>query len=246
MSVNLIVTGGSRGIGAATALMAADRGYNICVNYVARSDRADDIVEKVKVMGRNAIAVQADVSKEADVARMFETSDKELGPVGGLVNSAGITGLISRLDDERVTEEYLTKLWAVNVSGTILPCRYAVLRMSTVRGGKGGAIVNVGSIASKLGTGGKYVYYAASKGAVDSFTVGLAKEVAGEGIRVNCVRPGITDTEIQPEGAVEELGPLLPIGRAAHADEIASVIMHLISDESSYVSGALVDVAGSL
>ena len=246
MSVNLIVTGGGRGIGAATALMAADRGYNICVNYLERSDRADEIVEKVKAKGRNAIAVQADVSKEADVARLFETSDKELGPVGGLVNSAGITGGISRLDHERITDEHLANLWAINITGTVIPCRYAVLRMSTVHGGKGGAIVNVGSIASKLGTGGKYVYYAASKGAVDSFTVGLAKEVAGEGIRVNCVRPGITDTEIQPKGAVEELGPKLPIGRAARADEVASVIIHLISDEASYVSGALVDIAGSL
>jgi len=246
MAANLIITGGSRGIGAATALMAADRGYNICVNYVEQSNRADDIVEQVKAKGQNAVAVQADVSKESDVARLFETSDKELGPLGALVNSAGITGGIMRLDDERITAEHLENLWAVNITGTLIPCRYAVLRMSTNHGGKGGSIVNVGSIASKLGTGGKYVYYAASKGAVDSFTIGLAKEVAGEGIRVNCVRPGLTDTEIQPAGAVEELGPKLPIGRAAHADEIASVILHFISDEASYVSGALVDIAASL
>ena len=246
MSVNLIVTGGSRGIGAATALMAADRGYNICVNYLARSDRADEIVEQVKAKGQNAIAVQADVSKDADVARLFETSDKELGPVGGLVNSAGITGGISRLDDERITDEHLANLWAINITGTVIPCRYAVLHMSTNHGGKGGSIVNVGSIASKLGTAGKYIYYAASKGAIDSFTIGLAGEVAGEGIRVNCVRPGLTDTEIQPPGLIEEMGPNLPMKRAAHADEIASVILHLLSDEASYVSGALVDIAGSL
>lgn len=246
MAGNLLVTGGSRGIGAATALMAADRGYNICVNYLERSDRADEIVGKVKAKGREAIAVQADVSKEADVARMFETIDKEFGGVDALVNSAGITGGISRLDAERITEELLTKLWAVNITGTILPCRYAVLRMSTNHGGKGGAIVNVGSVASKLGTAGKYIDYAASKGAVDSFTIGLAGEVAGEGIRVNTVRPGLTDTEIQPPGMVEEMGPKLPIKRVAQAEEVASVILHLLSDEASYVSGAIVDIAGAL
>jgi len=227
MSGNLIITGGGRGIGAATALMAADRGYDVCVNYVTRSDRADGIVEKIKSKGRNAIAVQADVSKEADVSRMFETVDNELGSPNGLVNSAGITAGISRLDDERITEELLANLWAINISGTILPCRYAILRMSTNHGGSGGAIVNVGSIASKIGAGGVYVDYTASKGAVDAFTVGLAREVAREGIRVNCVRPGLTDTEIQPEGRVEQVGPNLPYGRAAEAHEIASVIMNL-------------------
>ena len=246
MSGNVIITGGSRGIGAATALLAADRGYNVCVNYVRRSDRANEIVEKVKAKGRGAIAVQADVSKEADVVRMFETVDKELGTLKGLVNSAGITAGISRLDDERITEELLANLWAINISGTILPCRYAALRMSTIHGGNGGAIVNVGSIASKIGAGGVYVDYTASKGAVDAFTVGLAKEVAGEGMRVNCVRPGITDTEIQPPGRVKQAGPNLPIGRAAEAHEVASVILNLLSDDSSYVSGAIVDVAASL
>ncbi|MBH60927.1 MAG: NAD(P)-dependent oxidoreductase [Alphaproteobacteria bacterium] len=246
MTGNLIVTGGGRGIGAATALMAADRGYDVCVNYVTRSDRANEIVEKIKAKGRNAIAVQADVSKEADVSRMFETVDKELGTLNGLVNSAGITAGISRLDDERVTEELLANLWAINISGTILPCRYAILRMSTNHGGSGGSIVNVGSIASKIGAGGVYVDYTASKGAIDAFTIGLAKEVAGEGIRVNCIRPGITDTEIQPPGRVEQAGPDLPPGRAAEAHEMASVILHLISDEASYVSGAIVDAAGGM
>ncbi|MCY4496771.1 MAG: SDR family oxidoreductase [Rhodospirillaceae bacterium] len=246
MTGNLIITGGGRGIGAATALMAADRGYNVCVNYLSRSDRADEIVEKVKAKGQEAIAVQADVSREADVVRMFETVDKELGTLKGLVNSAGITAGISRLDDERITEELLANLWAVNITGTIVPCRYAVLRMSTNHGGSGGAIVNVGSIASKIGAGGMYVDYTASKGAVDAFTIGLAREVAGEGIRVNCVRPGITDTEIQPPGRVEQAGPNLPMGRAAEAHEMASVILHLLSDEASYVSGAIVDIAGAL
>ena len=246
MTGNLIVTGGGRGIGAATALMAADRGYDICVNYLERGDRADEIVEKAKAKGRKAIAVQADVAKEADVARMFETVDKELGGLDALVNSAGVTGGISRLDDERINEELLANLWAINITGTVVPCRYAVRRMSTNHGGRGGSIVNVGSVASKLGAGGKYIHYAASKGAVDSFTIGLAGEVAGEGIRVNCVRPGITDTEIQPPGLVEEMGPKLPIKRVAQADEIASVILHLLSDEASYVSGALVDIAGSM
>ena len=246
MTGNLIVTGGGRGIGAATALMAADRGYDICVNYLERGDRADEVVEKAKTKGRKAIAVQADVAKEADVARMFETVDKELGGLDALVNSAGVTGGISRLDDERINEELLADLWAINITGTVIPCRYAVRRMSTNHGGRGGSIVNVGSVASKLGAGGKYIHYAASKGAVDSFTIGLAGEVAGEGIRVNCVRPGITDTEIQPPGLVEEMGPKLPIKRVAQADEIASVILHLLSDEASYVSGALVDIAGSL
>lgn len=246
MTGNLIVTGGGRGIGAATALMAADRGYDICVNYLERGDRADEVVEKAKAKGRKAIAVQADVAKEADVARMFETVDKELGGLDALVNSAGVTGGISRLDDERINEELLANLWAINITGTVVPCRYAVRRMSTNHGGRGGSIVNVGSVASKLGAGGKYIHYAASKGAVDSFTIGLAGEVAGEGIRVNCVRPGITDTEIQPPGLVEEMGPKLPIKRVAQADEIASVILHLLSDEASYVSGALVDIAGSM
>lgn len=246
MTGNLIVTGGGRGIGAATALMAADRGYDICVNYLERGDRADEVVEKAKAKGRKAIAVQADVAKEADIARMFETVDKELGGLNALVNSAGVTGGISRLDDEQINEELLTNLWAINITGTVIPCRYAVRRMSTNHGGRGGSIVNVGSVASKLGAGGKYIHYAASKGAVDSFTIGLAGEVAGEGIRVNCVRPGITDTEIQPPGLVEEMGPKLPIKRVAQADEIASVILHLLSDEASYVSGALVDIAGSM
>lgn len=246
MTGNLIVTGGGRGIGAATALMAADRGYDICVNYLERGDRADEVVEKAKAKGRKAIAVQADVAKEADVARMFESVDKELGGLDALVNSAGVTGGISRLDDERINEELLANLWAINITGTVIPCRYAVRRMSTNHGGRGGSIVNVGSVASKLGAGGKYIHYAASKGAVDSFTIGLAGEVAGEGIRVNCVRPGITDTEIQPPGLVEEMGPKLPIKRVAQADEIASVILHLLSDEASYVSGALVDIAGSM
>ena len=246
MTGNLIVTGGGRGIGAATALMAADRGYDICVNYLERGDRADEVVEKAKAKGRKAIAVQADVAKEADVARMFETVDKEFGGLDALVNSAGVTGGISRLDDERINEELLADLWAINITGTVIPCRYAVRRMSTNHGGRGGSIVNVGSVASKLGAGGKYIHYAASKGAVDSFTIGLAGEVAGEGIRVNCVRPGITDTEIQPPGLVEEMGPKLPIKRVAQADEIASVILHLLSDEASYVSGALVDIAGSM
>ncbi len=246
MTGTLIVTGGSRGIGAATALMAADRGYDVCVNYLERGDRADGVVKEVRAKGRRAVAVRADVAKEADVARMFDTVDTELGGLDGLVNSAGITAGIGRLDGERIDEALLAHLWAVNVTGTVLPCRYAVLRMSTKHGGKGGSIVNVGSVASKLGAGGKYIDYAASKGAVDSFTVGLAGEVAGEGIRVNCVRPGITDTEIQPPGLVEEVGPNLPIKRVAQADEVASVILHLLSDEASYVSGALVDIAGSL
>ena len=246
MTGNLVVTGGGRGIGAATALMAADRGYDVCVNYLERGDRAAEVVGKIEAKGRRAIAARADVSREADVARLFETVDAELGGVDALVNSAGITGGMGRLDDERIDEELLARLWAVNVTGTVVPCHHAVLRMSTNRGGRGGAIVNVGSIASKSGAGGKYVHYAASKGAIDSFTIGLAKEVAGEGIRVNCVRPGITDTEIQPPGLVEEVGPGLPIKRVAQADEIASVILHLLSGEASYVSGALVDVAGSL
>ena len=246
MSKNIIITGGSRGIGAATALLAAQKGYNVCVNYLTRRDRAEEIVDKIRGREQRAIAVQANVAKEEEVATLFNIVRKELGPLTGLVNSAGITAGISRLDDKRITENLLNDLWATNITGTILPCRYAVLQMSTQYGFAGGSIVNVGSIASKIGAGGIYVDYTASKGAIDAFTIGLAKEVAAEGIRVNCVRPGITDTEIQPPGRVAQASPNLPMKRAAEASEIASVILNLLSTESSYVSGAIVDISGAL
>ena len=239
----MIVTGGSRGIGAATARLAATRGYAVCVNYRKERGAAEALARE---FDGKAIAVAADVAEEADVVRLFETVDRSLGPVTALVNNAGIVDLGTRV--EAITPARLQRMFAVNVFGSFLCAREAVKRMSRRHGGKGGVIVNVSSIAAKLGGPGEYVDYAAAKGAVDTFTVGLAKEVGTEGIRVNAVRPGIIRTEIHlssgDPGRVERIGAVAPLGRPGEAEEVARVILWLASEESSYMSGALVDVSG--
>jgi NAD(P)-dependent dehydrogenase (short-subunit alcohol dehydrogenase family) len=243
MSGVMIVTGGGRGIGAATARLAAARGYAVCVNY--RKDRA--AAERLAAdLGGKAIAVSADVAEEADVVRLFDTVDRELGAVTALVNNAGIVDLATRV--EAITGARLQRMFAVNVFGSFLCAREAVKRMSRARGGKGGTIVNVSSIAAKLGGPGEYVDYAAAKGAIDTFTIGLAKEVGRDGIRVNAVRPGIIRTEIHRSsgdpGRLERIGAAAPLGRPGEAEEVARVIVWLASDDASYMSGALVDVSG--
>ena len=239
----MIVTGGSRGIGAATARLAATRGYAVCVNYRKERGAAEALVRE---LDGKAIAVAADVAEEADVVRLFETVDRSLGPVTALVNNAGIVDLGTRV--EAITPARLQRMFAVNVFGSFLCAREAVKRMSRRHGGKGGVIVNVSSIAAKLGGAGEYVDYAAAKGAIDTFTVGLAKEIGADGIRVNAVRPGIIRTEIHlssgDPGRVERIGAAAPLGRPGEAEEVARVILWLASDESSYMSGALVDVSG--
>jgi len=242
----LLVTGGGRGIGAATVRLAAQRGYAVCANYLSNSRAADALVSDITVAGGRAIAVQGDVCDEADVERLFERTQAELGPVTALVNNAGLTGLISRLDE--VETATLRQVMDVNVMGTLFCSRAAVRRMSTRHGGQGGAIVNVSSGAASLGSPGEYVWYAAAKGAVDSFTIGLGRELAGEGIRVNAVAPGMTATEIHAAsgdaGRLERIGKAVPLGRPASAEEVAEPILWLLSDAASYITGTILRVAG--
>jgi NAD(P)-dependent dehydrogenase (short-subunit alcohol dehydrogenase family) len=246
MSKVLVVTGGGRGIGAATALLAAKRGYAVAVNYVKNSDAADRVVEKIANGGGKALAVAADVAEEEDVVAMFAETDRMLGRVTALVNNAGIVERRSRVED--MSAERIQRMLAVNVTGSFLCAREAVKRMSRRNGGSGGAIVNVSSVAARFGGPGDYVDYAASKGAIDTFTIGLAKEVGGEGIRVNAVRPGVIRTEIHASsgdpGRVERIAASTPLLRAGEADEIARSIVWLLSDEASYITGALLDVSG--
>jgi NAD(P)-dependent dehydrogenase (short-subunit alcohol dehydrogenase family) len=246
MSKVLVVTGGGRGIGAATALLAAKRGYAVAVNYLKNSEAADRVVEKIAKAGGRALAIAADVSVEEDVVAIFAETDRMLGRVTGLVNNAGIVDLRSRVED--MSAERIQRMLAVNVTGSFLCAREAVKRMSSRNGGNGGAIVNVSSVAARLGGPGDYVDYAASKGAIDSFTIGLAKEVGGEGIRVNAVRPGVIRTEIHATsgdpGRVDRIASSTPLLRAGEAEEIARSIVWLLSDEASYITGALLDVSG--
>lgn len=246
MNPTLLITGGSRGIGAATALLAAQRGYAVAVNYTANSLAADDVVRQIRASGGHAITVQADVAVEAQVLAMFEKIDAKLGRLTALVNNAGVVDVAARVDEMSVAR--LKRMFDINVLGSFLCAREAVKRMSTRHGGTGGSIVNVSSVAARLGGAGQYVDYAASKGAVDSFTVGLAKEVAMEGIRVNAVRPGIIETDIHASGGqpdrAREMAPLVPMQRAGSALEVAQAIVWLLSDESSYTTGSLLDVAG--
>jgi NAD(P)-dependent dehydrogenase (short-subunit alcohol dehydrogenase family) len=243
MSGVMLVTGGGRGIGAATARLAAKRGYRVCVNYRADERSARELAEQI---GHNAIAVQGDVAIEADVLRLFETVDEKMGHLDVLVNNAGIVDRSSRV--ENLSAERIQRMLAVNVTGSFLCAREAVKRMSTRHGGKGGVIVNLSSVASRLGAPNTYVDYAASKGAIDSFTVGLGHEVAGEGIRVAAIRPGLIDTEIHAAGGepdrAHRLAHMVPMKRVGSAEEIANAIVWLISDEASYVTSAILDVSG--
>jgi NAD(P)-dependent dehydrogenase (short-subunit alcohol dehydrogenase family) len=242
----MVVTGGGRGIGAATARLAASRGYSVCVNYLRDSQAAGALADEITGAGGRAIAVAADVALEADVIRLFDTARDKLGALTALVNNAGILERQARLDEMEAAR--FERVFATNVTGSILCAREAVRRMSTRHGGKGGGIVNVGSMASKLGSPGEYVDYAASKGAIDSLTIGLAKEVAEEGIRVNAVRPGLIYTEIHASGGeagrVDRVKGAVPMKRGGQPEEVARAILWLLSDEASYSTGTFIDVSG--
>ncbi|HSW07565.1 SDR family oxidoreductase [Aquabacterium sp.] len=242
----LLITGAGRGIGAATALLMAGRGHDIAINYRRDAAAADALAQRIRAMGRRAITLPADVADEAAVHAMFRRIDEELGPLGGLVNNAGIVAMKARLDEMDIAR--WRRMLDINVLGTMLCSQLAVRRMSTRHGGTGGAIVNLSSMAAVLGSPGMYVDYAASKGAIDSFTIGLARELATEGVRVNAVRPGIIETEIHADGGepdrAQTSAGLIPMKRPGRADEVAAAIGWLLSDEASYTTGAIVDVSG--
>lgn len=246
MNPIVLITGGSRGIGAATALLAAQHGYAVAVNYAHHSLAADEVVRQIRAAGGTAITVQADVAIEAQVMAMFDKVDAKLGTLSCLVNNAGVVDQSARLD--AMDGARLQRMFATNVLGSLVCAREAVKRMSTRHGGAGGSIVNLSSAAARTGGAGQYVDYAASKGAIDTFTVGLAREVATEGIRVNAVRPGIIETEIHASGGqpdrARQMAPQVPMQRAGTAQEVAQAILWLMSDAASYTTGAVVDVTG--
>ncbi|HXZ95599.1 MAG TPA: SDR family oxidoreductase [Burkholderiales bacterium] len=246
MNKVVVITGGSRGIGAATAQMAAKHGYAVCVNYHCSRAAAGAVAGAINRAGGKAITVAADVASESDVVRLFKTTEKKLGPITALVNNAGI--LEQQMKLENMSAARLKRVFATNIIGCFLCAREAVRRMSTKHGGAGGVIVNVSSFASRLGSPGEYVDYAASKGALDTMTIGLAKEVAEEGIRVNAVRPGFIYTDIHAKGGepnrVDRVKVLVPMKRGGTVFEVAKAIMWLLSDESSYTTGAFIDVTG--
>ena len=246
MNPTIIVTGGSRGIGAATALLAGKQGHSVCVNYLKNKQAAAETVRAIQHMGASAMAVQGDVSVESDVLRLFKTVDDHWGTLTALVNNAGIVAQAAKVQEMTATR--LQTMFAVNITGAFLCAREAIKRMSTQLGGKGGAIVNVSSGAACLGSPGEYVDYAASKGAIDTFTIGLAKELGDAGIRVNAVRPGLIDTEIHQDSGIphriEKLKHNVPMKRVGTAEEVAKAILWLLSKDASYSTGAILNVSG--
>jgi NAD(P)-dependent dehydrogenase (short-subunit alcohol dehydrogenase family) len=239
----LLIAGGSRGIGASTARRAAERGYDVAVNYKSNSNAAAGVVAAVKKSGGNAIAIQGDMAIEADIERAFDTATGELGPVTHFVHSSGIIGDYSRLDEAEAGK--IREVLDLNTLGAILCLRSCIRRMSTKNGGKGGAVVMISSMAAVIGGATECVWYAASKGAIDSLVIGVAREVGKEGMRVNAITPGLIDTDIQPPGRVERLTPTLPMGRAGQAGEVADAILFLLSDAASYINGANLRVSGA-
>jgi NAD(P)-dependent dehydrogenase (short-subunit alcohol dehydrogenase family) len=239
----LLVAGGSRGIGASAARLAGQRGYDVAVNYNTNSNAAAKVVGEVKACGGKAVALQGDMAIEADIERVFDATAKELGPITHFVHSSGIIGPASRLDE--VKTETIREVLDVDTFGALLCLRACVRRMSTRHGGKGGAVVMLSSMAAIMGGAGECVWYAAAKGAVDSMVVGIARETAKEGIRVNAISPGLIDTDIQPPGRIERLLPMLPAGRAGLPDEVGEAILFLLSDAASYVNGANLRVSGA-
>lgn len=242
----LLITGASRGIGAAAALAAADRGWRVIVNYLANEAAAQKVVADIAGRGGSAVAAQGDTGTEEGIAAIFSAVDSQFGRLDGLVNNAGVVDQTARVDE--MSRERLERMFAINVIGKIRCASEAVKRMSTRHGGKGGVIVNISSMAAVLGSAGQYVDYAAAKGAVDSFTIGLAREVAAEGVRVNAIRPGIIDTDIHASGGLPErardLAPTVPMQRAGTAEEVAQAVLYLLSPQASYVTGTIMNVSG--
>jgi NAD(P)-dependent dehydrogenase (short-subunit alcohol dehydrogenase family) len=242
----LIVTGASRGIGAAVSVLAAARGYAVAINYSLDKAGAEAIVQQIEHTGGKAIASQGNVAEESDVKTIFQTAERELGPITGLVNNAGTAGRLSRLENMEAAD--IARVFAINVTGSMLCAKEAVCRMSTKHGGKGGAIVNIASRASEIGGAGEWVHYAASKAAIDTFTLGLAREVAGEGIRVNAVSPGLIETGIHAAagdaGRLERLAPMIPMKRAGTPEEVAEAVLWLLSPAASYITGAVLPIGG--
>ena len=238
----LLVAGGSRGSGAATARLAAKHGYDVAVNYLGNAKAADDVVKKIEAAGRRAVALQGDMGREADVERVFDETARRLGHVSHFVHSAGIVATSSKLAD--ASTETLRNVVDVNLMGALLCCRAAVRRMSTAEGGQGGSIVLLSSMAAQIGGANEYVVYAAAKGGVDTLTLGLAREVAKEGVRVNAIRPGLINTDIHEPGRLERVTPSVPMGRAGEPDEVAAAILFLLSDAASYITGSVLNVSG--